>query len=36
MPDILKPDAKSLVWLAIGAFVLPRVLATVRAKTSKG
>lgn len=26
MPEILKPDTKSLVWLAIGAFVLPMIL----------
>lgn len=26
MPEILKPDMKSLVWLAIGAFVVPMVL----------
>lgn len=25
-PAMLKPDAKSLVWLAIGAFVVPMVL----------
>jgi hypothetical protein len=32
MPDILKPDVKALVWLAIGALVLPRVLTTLRSK----
>lgn len=26
MPEILKPDTKSLVWLLIGAFVVPMVL----------
>lgn len=26
MPAILRPDMKSLVWLAIGAFVVPMVL----------
>lgn len=26
MPEILRPDMKSLVWLAIGAFVVPLVL----------
>lgn len=26
MPAILRPDAKSLLWLAIGAFVVPMVL----------
>lgn len=30
MPEILKPDAKALVWLAIGALVLPRVLKTLK------
>ena len=35
MPDILKPDAKSLVWLAIGVLVVPRLLTVVRSKTSK-
>lgn len=32
MPEILKPDAKALVWLALGAFVLPKVLQMVKAK----
>ena len=35
MPEILKPDAKALVWLAIGAFVLPKLLVMVKAKSSK-
>lgn len=30
MPDILRPDMKSLVWLAIGAFVVPMVLRMVK------
>ncbi len=30
MMDILKPDMKSLVWLAIGAFVVPYVLKMVK------
>lgn len=30
MPDILKPDMKSLVWLAIGAFVVPMILAKIK------
>ena len=30
MPDILRPDMKSLVWLAIGAFVVPIVLAKIK------
>ncbi len=29
MPSILKPDAKSLLWLALGAVVLPKVLSKV-------
>jgi hypothetical protein len=28
--DLLKPDMKSLVWLAIGAFVVPYVLKLVK------
>lgn len=30
MPDILKPDAKMLVGIAIGLFVIPRVLKMVK------
>lgn len=30
MPSILKPDAKSLVWLAIGAFAVPIVLKRIK------
>jgi len=30
MPSILRPDMKSLVWLAIGAFVVPMVLRKIR------
>lgn len=30
MPDLLKPDAKALVWLALGAFVLPQVVKVVK------
>lgn len=30
MPSVLKPDMKSLVWLAIGAFIVPRLLTMVR------
>jgi hypothetical protein len=26
MPELLRPDLKSLVWLAIGALVVPFVL----------
>jgi hypothetical protein len=35
MPDLLKPDMKSLLWLALGMFVLPKVIGAVRSKTSK-
>lgn len=27
MPQVLKPDLKALVWLAIGAFVVPMVMS---------
>jgi hypothetical protein len=30
MPDVLKPDMKALVWLAIGVLVVPYVLKMVR------
>ncbi len=30
MPELLKPDMKAIVWLAIGAFVVPFVLAKLR------
>jgi hypothetical protein len=30
MPAVLKPDMKAVVWLAIGAFVVPIVLAKVK------
>jgi hypothetical protein len=29
MPSILKPDAKSLVWLAIGFLVVPRIVKAI-------
>lgn len=29
MPAVLKPDLKAVVWLAIGAFVLPKLLSVV-------
>lgn len=32
MPEILKPDTKALVWLALGFIVLPKVFAAVKAK----
>lgn len=30
MPSILKPNAGKLVYLAIGAFLVPKVIARVR------
>jgi len=27
--DILRPDLKALVWLALGAFVVPKILKMV-------
>lgn len=30
MPELLRPDMKSLLWLAIGAFIVPMVLRKVR------
>jgi hypothetical protein len=32
MPEILKPDAKALVWLALGAIVLPKIITAVKSK----
>ncbi len=32
MPDVIKPDLKAVVWLAIGLFVAPKVVALVRGK----
>lgn len=32
MPDILKPNTKALVWLALGWFVVPRVVSAVRSR----
>ncbi len=29
MPAMLKPDAKAVVWLLIGAFVVPMVRAKI-------
>lgn len=29
MPSILKPDMKSLVWLGLGAFLVPKLLRRV-------
>jgi hypothetical protein len=30
MPELLKPDVKALVWLALGFLVLPYVVKMVR------
>lgn len=30
MPAVLKPDLKAVVWLAIGAIVVPKILAAIR------
>jgi hypothetical protein len=30
MPDILRPDMKSLVWLGLGFFVAPMILKVVK------
>ena len=30
MPDILRPDMKSIVWLAIGFLVLPHIQNMIR------
>lgn len=30
MPELLRPDMKSLVWLAIGAFIVPIVMRQIR------
>jgi hypothetical protein len=27
MPNVLKPDLKAVVWLAIGAFLVPMVMS---------
>lgn len=32
MPEVLKPDLKAVVWLAVGLFVAPKVIALVRSK----
>ncbi len=30
MPGILKPDLKAVVWLGIGAFLVPIVLSKIK------
>lgn len=32
MPAILKPDLKAVVWLAIGAFAVPKIMAMIASK----
>jgi hypothetical protein len=32
MPDLLKPDLKAVVFLLLGAFVLPKVISIVKSK----
>lgn len=32
MPDLLKPDMKAAVWLLLGLFVAPKVVAAVRGR----
>jgi hypothetical protein len=32
MPEILRPDAKAIVWLALGAFVLPKAMTMIRGR----
>lgn len=34
MPPVLKPDMKAVVWLLIGAFALPKIMAVVKSRTS--
>lgn len=30
MPDVLRPDMKAIVWLAIGFFVVPYAMKAVK------
>ncbi len=32
MPAVLKPDMKALVWLGIGAFLVPKVMAMISSR----
>lgn len=32
MPDVLRPDLKAVLWLAVGLFVAPKVITLVRSK----
>jgi hypothetical protein len=36
MPEILRPDAKALLWMAMGVFLVPRVLTMFHRTTAKG
>lgn len=29
MPDVLRPDMKAVVWLALGFFIAPKVLKMI-------
>jgi hypothetical protein len=35
MPEILRPDVKAVVWLLLGAFVVPKVFAMVAGRLSR-
>lgn len=35
MPDILKPNAKAVLWAAIGFLVVPRVWAAVSSRMGR-
>ncbi len=32
MPPVLKPDMKAVVWLLIGAFAVPKLMAVARSR----
>lgn len=32
MPDIIKPNLKAVVWLGIGFFIAPKVIAFVQSR----
>jgi len=32
VPDVLRPDLKAVLWLAVGLFVAPKVITLVRSK----
>lgn len=34
MPEVLKPDMKAIVWLALGLFVAPKLLGFVQSRGS--